>query len=97
MDLCLRTGKECVRRRTLVERHRAIFNDEKEVNVSRPVKKFKIKIRDIDDSVASFQVAAEVASLSGYDVESVRTGEESCRSLRTMGSAKVKCPVAAAR
>lgn len=93
----LRTGKEFVRRRTLVERHRAIFNDEKEVNVSRSVKKFEIKIHDINNSVASSQVATGVASLSSYDVESIRTGEESCRSLRTIGSAKVKCPVAAAR
>lgn len=63
----LKDGEECVRKAdVLAERLRAIFNDEEEVNVSRPVKKFEIKIHYIDDSVAHSEVAAEVASLSSW-------------------------------
>lgn len=46
------------------ERLRAIFNDEKEVNGSRLVKKFEIRLRDIDDSVtltAAISILSQVA------------------------------------
>ena len=53
--------------------------NEKEVNVSRPLKKFQFRVQNIDDSVAPSEVSAAAASLRGCGVQSVRSRELSRR------------------
>ena len=60
--------------------------NEKEMEVSRPVKKTEFRIRDIDDSVTPVEIAAAVAAFGRCDVVSLRIVEVRCRSHRMMGS-----------
>ena len=61
----------------LAELTRDILNNENEVNVSLPLKKFQSIFQNMDDSVTPSKLLAAVASLCGCDVEPVGSREVS--------------------
>ena len=55
----------------LAELTHEILNNENEVNVSLPLKKFQFISQNMDDSVTPSKLLVAVASLCGCDVEPV--------------------------
>ena len=70
--------------------------DENEVQVSRPTKCAELRVSGLDDSVTSEEVAAAVSRVGGCDVGAIKVGEVR-RDRAGLGTAWVRCPVAAAK
>ena len=77
--LMLKDGEENVKANALADLSREILNNENEVNVSLPLKKFQFIFQNMDDSVTPSELLVAVASICGCDVEPVGSREVSRR------------------
>ena len=75
----LKDGEENVKANALADLSREILNNENEVNVSLPLKKFQFIFQNMDDSVTPSELLVAVASICGCDVEPVGSREVSRR------------------
>ena len=81
----------------LATKLREVFVEEREIKISRPIKRAEIRICGLDDSIQPEEVRERVAAEGGCNIEEVKTGEIMRRSPRGLGTVWVQCPALAAK
>lgn len=79
----------------LAEELRALFKDKPTVRIARPIKTAEIRIRDLEGSVTSPEIALAIAAEGDCRSEDVRVGNKGVAP-NGLGTVWAKCPLAAA-
>jgi len=79
----------------LAERIRKVLADRERVRVTRPSATAELRVRDLHDAIEEDDVRRAVASATGCNSESVTIGPIRATG-RGLGTAWVRCPIAAA-
>ena len=81
----------------LAARLSEVFAEEKEVRISRPLRRAEIRILGLDMAIQPGDVQKAIVAACGCKAEEVKVGEIRKRSPRGMGTAWVQCPASAAK